>query len=241
MTATAMSAAQTDTALPILGREHTAAVFRALLDATARPGVLGRIPQPENTAVAPALIPALALADLMVSVAAVDASGAADAALASELSRATGAPVVDPAAARILVAGADAPLSAAAAAELIASATRGEPLAPQRAALIVIGVAGLEAAEDSAADADVRVLTGPGVDGEARVRIAGLDDGVFAARARACADFPCGVDILLVAEDGTVCGLPRTTRVASAEQASAEAGSTADAAAPTASIEKEAR
>ncbi|WP_165977946.1 phosphonate C-P lyase system protein PhnH [Nonomuraea diastatica] len=63
------------------------------------------------------------------------------------------------------------------------------------------------------AEGVVLVLRGPGVPGVRRVRVTGLPAGVFAALAEANADFPAGVDTFLVAQDGTIAGLPRSTRI----------------------------
>ncbi|MFC7583667.1 phosphonate C-P lyase system protein PhnH [Nonomuraea antimicrobica] len=59
----------------------------------------------------------------------------------------------------------------------------------------------------------VLTLSGPGVPGTRRLRVAGLHRDVFAALAAANAAFPAGIDTFLVARDGTVAGLPRSTRI----------------------------
>jgi len=56
-------------------------------------------------------------------------------------------------------------------------------------------------------------LSGPGVPGERAVIVTGLPAGFAAARSRLVAGFPAGSDLLLVAPDGAMTGLPRTTTV----------------------------
>jgi alpha-D-ribose 1-methylphosphonate 5-triphosphate synthase subunit PhnH len=56
-------------------------------------------------------------------------------------------------------------------------------------------------------------LSGPGVDGETTVFIAGLDPAVLEELAEKNAEFPTGVDAMLTAPDGTLLCLPRTTRI----------------------------
>ncbi|MBL7497807.1 phosphonate C-P lyase system protein PhnH [Frankia sp. CNm7] len=55
-------------------------------------------------------------------------------------------------------------------------------------------------------------LAGPGVDGELVTDLP-LAAGTLAERAAACADWPRGIDLLLVGPGPRIVGLPRTTRV----------------------------
>jgi alpha-D-ribose 1-methylphosphonate 5-triphosphate synthase subunit PhnH len=54
-------------------------------------------------------------------------------------------------------------------------------------------------------------LSGPGVPGTRAIIVTGLPAGFAAARRRLVAGFPAGADLLLIAPDGTLAGLPRTT------------------------------
>jgi len=54
-------------------------------------------------------------------------------------------------------------------------------------------------------------LSGPGIQGQSEIDIAGLPEEFWLLRASACA-FPLGWDVILVA-DAEVIGLPRSTRV----------------------------
>lgn len=56
------------------------------------------------------------------------------------------------------------------------------------------------------------VLRGPGIEENARLRVAGLDEAILGQLAKNRRGFPQGVDIVLVA-DGRIAGLPRTTEV----------------------------
>ena len=55
-------------------------------------------------------------------------------------------------------------------------------------------------------------LTGPGIDGEARLLAAPVPAGFATMLRHNRSRFPCGLDLLLVAK-GSVTGLPRSTRV----------------------------
>lgn len=215
----------------------------------ARPGTVGTW-APEWTAAvtraeAPvALAPLLALADLMAPVAAVpEAAGAGPQAgsqtraWVQEIARLSGAPLVDPAGARLALAlGRPDPAA-------LAELNRSTAAAPHRAALLVqrvtdLGTAGTSVTGRSADRTDhaertdyadrtdrtedpvgalVLRLTGPGIADTAQLRITGLDREFFTVRDRLVADFPAGIDVLFVTDDGRVAGLPRTTAIRAEE------------------------
>jgi alpha-D-ribose 1-methylphosphonate 5-triphosphate synthase subunit PhnH len=56
------------------------------------------------------------------------------------------------------------------------------------------------------------VLSGPGVDGKNRLEVEGLDSGLLAARRALSTMFPRGVDLILTA-GRTIAAIPRTTRL----------------------------
>ncbi|WP_161606283.1 phosphonate C-P lyase system protein PhnH [Microlunatus speluncae] len=56
-------------------------------------------------------------------------------------------------------------------------------------------------------------LTGPGIKDATMIMVAGLGVKFFTARAELIEGFPAGIDVLLITDDGTVTGLPRTTRI----------------------------
>ncbi|MFI7614593.1 phosphonate C-P lyase system protein PhnH [Nonomuraea terrae] len=195
--------------------------FRVLLDVLSRPGVLGRVGRGDGPA---ALAVAAGLADVEVPTAVLTAPGEEHWAQALHLG--TSAPPAAPQAARMVVA------LRPPAAEEVAALPRGDALHPEFGARLIAAVTALEgegpvpsapegegpvpsAPEVAGARGPEVVLTlsGPGVPAARRLRVAGLPPEVFAALAAANADFPAGVDTFLVAADGTVAGLPRSTRI----------------------------
>lgn len=75
---------------------------------------------------------------------------------------------------------------------------------PERSATVVLQVAGLSG------DAGWR-LSGPGIDGESRLRVAGLQDGFLDGWREAQLHFPRGVDVIFAGADRFAV-LPRTTK-----------------------------
>lgn len=77
--------------------------------------------------------------------------------------------------------------------------------APEGGATLVVLV-------DSLSDGPELTLRGPGIKGTGTLAPQGLAPGWLAARARWCADFPMGVDMVL-AEPARLTVLPRTTQI----------------------------
>jgi alpha-D-ribose 1-methylphosphonate 5-triphosphate synthase subunit PhnH len=195
------------------------AAFRAALDALARPGTGKRLPtadaEPLAGRVPAALLPLLALADLSTPACVVsDDDGDWD-----EIVRvATNAPRAALGDARLVAA-----LRPVTADEL-ADLRTGTAPAPEDGALACLAVTGI-ATEDGTGPATengipntesggTRLrLSGPGVPGTRTVVVTGLPAGFAATRDRLVASFPAGADLLLIAPDGTMTGLPRTTKV----------------------------
>jgi alpha-D-ribose 1-methylphosphonate 5-triphosphate synthase subunit PhnH len=189
------------------------AVFRAALDVLARPGTVKRLPsaahEPLAAHVPAALLPLLAFADLSTPACVVGyEEGTWD-----EIVRvATNAPRAALPYARLVTA--LRPLTA----DELASLRTGTAAAPEEGALACLAVAGIAVVDGvDAADA-VRDggrlwlrLSGPGVPGTRAIIVTGLPAGFAAARRRLVAGFPAGADLLLIAPDGVVTGLPRTT------------------------------
>ena len=241
------------------------AVFRAVLDALARPGTVQRLPsaagEPLAAHVPAALLPLLALADLSTPACVVSGeAGAWD-----EVVRvATSAPRAALGDARLVAA-----LRPLTLGEL-AGLRVGTAAAPEDATLACLAVSGIaivdgadpaDAADagdvadtgdatDGADEVDARDgdgdggeggsesgggpdgdgdgaeggggpdgdggrlwlrLSGPGVPGTRAIIVTGLPAGFVAARRRLVAGFPAGADLLLIAPDGAMAGLPRTT------------------------------
>jgi alpha-D-ribose 1-methylphosphonate 5-triphosphate synthase subunit PhnH len=180
-------------------------VFRAVLDALARPGLPARLPAPLLPTGAPALpaalLPALALADLGtgIHVMAEDADRARH--WAAALRTATSAPEVPLERARLVAA--VRPVTG----DEVRRLNRSDPTAPEDGALLAVAVAGLTGGPHR------WCLTGPGVPGRRAIAPAGLAGDFLAGRTAAVAGYPGGVDVLLVAPEGGLLGLPRTTTI----------------------------
>ena len=200
-TATPLSAAQSQL------------VFRAVLDALARPGTVQRLPA--NATAPSALLPVLALADLETP-----ACVLADTDEWADVVRAmTSAPGAGLARARLVAA-----LRPVTGDEL-ASLRTGSPAAPEDGALACLSVTSLTALADredadradeaggSAAGGSRLRLSGPGIPGTRDLLVTGLPPGFVAVRRDLTRGFPAGADLLLVTADGDLAGLPRTTLI----------------------------
>ncbi|MEM9040947.1 MAG: phosphonate C-P lyase system protein PhnH [Actinomycetota bacterium] len=192
-------------------------VFRALLAAASRPGVVTRI---DASRVAEAshrppavLLPALALLDLDHVVAVLDETDRDESSPSALLSAATGArPTDDLSDADIVIA-----MRAATADELLAM-RRGSAHEPELGARLVMACRAI-ATSTEAGDrlgptwSTVR-LRGPGVPEPGRdIAIDGVLDEVFSALAETNRDFPAGIDTWLVADDGAVVAIPRSSTI----------------------------
>ena len=177
------------------------ATFRAVLDAMARPGRIVTPPLPVGTLPAAGLGPAtaavaLTLCDFETPVWLDPALSAA----APWLRFHCGAPVIeDPGKAAFAFAQGPEALPALDRFDL------GSEEYPDRSTTLILEVAGLEA------EGGLR-LTGPGIEDESRLAVAGLAAGWWQARAALGILFPLGLDLILVAGD-RLAALPRTTRV----------------------------
>ncbi len=169
-------------------------IYRDVLAAYTRPGLEQMLPSTDFPA---ALLPALALADLDTGVEVLESDGRH---WLEVLTVATGAPATSADRARYLTV-----LRAPTADDLL-TATRGSALSPESAATVVVEVTSLRGGTPVE-------LTGPGVKEAERISPSGFDEQLWRARNEATADFPAGIDLLIVAEDGAMVGIPRTTRV----------------------------
>jgi alpha-D-ribose 1-methylphosphonate 5-triphosphate synthase subunit PhnH len=189
-------------------------VFRACLDALARPGTIHALPTDELPDGVPAVALApLALTDLMAPLAGLGSAVGP----ARRIATASGARLVEPEQARFALALEDS--------GELARLPIGSAWSPEFGAMVCQRVAGLrddhgvalrEAQGTTApvAQGELRLrLTGPGIKDSTVITVAGLGAEFFAARAELTAAFPTGIDLLLIADDGTVTGLPRTTRI----------------------------
>ncbi|MEV5538101.1 phosphonate C-P lyase system protein PhnH [Saccharopolyspora shandongensis] len=176
------------TATTSLSPKQAQLVFRAVLDALARPGEVLSLPSIADPGVPAALLPVLALADLDTPVHVDDC--------ADVVRTQTSAPIVDRPAARL--AALLKPLDG------LAGFSVGSAAAPEDAALISLAVEGFGGGRPLR-------LAGPGVPGRRELRVAGLPADFVAQRRDI--SFPAGFDLLLVGPGGELVGLPRSTRV----------------------------
>jgi alpha-D-ribose 1-methylphosphonate 5-triphosphate synthase subunit PhnH len=177
------------------------AAFRALLDAMARPGT---IVTPRAPAAPPALLPpamaAVALtlldADTPLWLDAATDDGAASAWLRFHCG------------CRLVAEAEQAAFLFVTTAERMpphASLRAGTDEYPDTAATMVIAV-------DALGQGEALALSGPGIDGDAVLRVAGLPRRFVAERAANRRLFPCGIDAILVA-GGQLAALPRSTAI----------------------------
>ncbi|MEV0612945.1 phosphonate C-P lyase system protein PhnH [Nonomuraea sp. NPDC050404] len=186
--------------------------FRALLNVLSRPGELDTVGRGDGSGNGRArgdgpavLAVAAGLADVEVPTAVLTAPG--DEHWERALHLGTSAPPAPPHEARMVVA-----LRPPAAAE-IAALTKGDALHPEHGTRLLIAVEGLSRADGNVPGEVVLTLSGPGVPGTRRLRVGGLPREVFEALVEANDGFPAGIDTFLVTADGTVAGLPRSTRI----------------------------
>lgn len=187
-----------------LDAEACRRVFRVLMATSAEPGTIGRLPdavlgQPWP----PALALPLCLADLETSVAVRGSHGPE---LACSISAATGA-------VSTVVGEADQVVFLDAVETGDVDALRvGTADAPEHGAKVAIAVARLQDQPgDGAASLELE-LSGPGVPGTRTLVVTGLRSPAVAALQRRNAAYPAGIDVWLIADDGLVAALPRTTR-----------------------------
>ena len=173
-------------------------VFRAVLEALARPGTPMELPSEPLNVLAPAISVIFALADPTTGVCVLENPGDR---WADAIATATEAPTWPAEMARLVAA--VRPVSPGE----VRGFTRGSAHAPQDAALVALGVRDVHGGPRRWA------LSGPGVCGTATIAPQGMSAGFVAARAEAVSAYPAGIDVLLVTDDGRVVGLPRTTTI----------------------------
>lgn len=183
--------------------------FAVLLDTLARPGTVESVGEVDlPSAVPPALVVPLALADVEVTVSVADS--AIDATWERFLVDVTGARLSEPERASIVV------FLRAPSRDAVLSLRRGTDESPEVGARVSIAVGSLRtpgSGDTPEPDEIVVELTGPGVDGRRRLAIGGLSAAVLDAIAEANRGFPSGIDTWLVAPDGAIAAISRSTRL----------------------------
>lgn len=177
----------------------TQVIFRTVLMALARPGVAVQIPHaafgaPSNTWLAAAL---LTLVDHETTLVSID-----EEATESFVRARTGARRATLDAADFILVGLTALTP-----DVLQSVKRGSLVYPDDSTTVVVDVP-LDAATRSFA------LSGPGIDGTHEKGLP-LTGAHVQALQSVNAQYPCGVDVLLIDAQGQLVGLPRTTRIVS--------------------------
>lgn len=81
---------------------------------------------------------------------------------------------------------------------------------PDDSATLIVQVPTLD--QDAATDLRIS-LEGPGVPGRRIINLSGVTGELFAARDRANAHYPIGIDLIFIDHEGRIIALPRTTQV----------------------------
>ena len=203
--------------LPVLPDRESQAAFRALLAALSRPGIPVTLPgDVVEPAVPPSISVALALVDVEVRVCVIDDVDDVD--WAGALASVAGCMVGPLEEAQMTIA-----LRAPTPDELRAL-SRGRADAPELGSRLLLAceqVGRLGGGEDPEQGAVVLTITGPGVDGAVRIGVGGLPVEVFETLEALNREFPMGIDTFMVASNGVVVGLPRSTRLVIERGASA--------------------
>lgn len=175
-------------------------VFRATLDAMARPGTVQ--PLPASSGVPDGLSPAQAA--LLLTLADADTPVwlpvEVPAAVRAFLRFHCGCPLVDDVRAATFVC-----VPAGHAQPALADCAQGEPAYPDRSATLIVEM-------ESLADGEPLTLRGPGIETTHALRVAGLPAGFRTEWRANHAVFPLGVDLLLTSGE-QFCALARTTQL----------------------------
>lgn len=169
--------------------------YRQLIEVLGRPGTIGQIDTVDGVSAVISL--AAGLADVDVSVAVLDEGWE------RPFFVATGATRAGLAVAEHVIA--TQPLTV----EQLTSLDRGDALHPERGARVFAAVAGFDGNGEHARVA----LSGPGVVGESTLLIDGVAPDLFVALAEANSEFPAGIDLVLVAPDGRIAAIPRSSHL----------------------------
>lgn len=193
--------------LRALSADASQRIFRSCLTALSRPGLIGHLPQDVLPPGVPAVVaPPLALTDLMAPLTGLETEDRPGAARAAEIiARTTGARITDAGNARFALAFSET--------DQLAGLSVGSTWSPEFGALLCQRVDALSDHDHQTGQTLCLRLTGPGIKISTDICIDGLSARFVELRHQLTKDFPRGVDVLLISDDGTVAGLPRTTRI----------------------------
>lgn len=169
--------------------------YRRLIEVMGRPGTVAAIDIVDG--IPPVITLAAGLADVDVTVAVLDEDWERPFIVSTGATRAAAANAQHVIAVR--------PLTAADLDVL----ERGDALHPEHGARVFAAVDGFGEGE-----APVRLtLSGPGIVGQSELAVDGLAPELFEALSVANLDFPAGVDLILVAADGRIAAIPRSSAI----------------------------
>lgn len=175
-------------------------VFDTLLRSLSEPGTVRQLPVELLPDVPPPLWLALGLADVDIAVS-VDADPTSP--MATLVRDVTGATICEVEDAWLVVLQSPATATTA----VLDNVSIGTALAPEDGARVAIGV-------DGFGPGGVQLtLAGPGVDGERSLSVHGLEPTVADRLGQESGAFPTGFDTWLIAPNGDVVAIPRSTRV----------------------------
>jgi alpha-D-ribose 1-methylphosphonate 5-triphosphate synthase subunit PhnH len=183
--------------------DQSRTVFRVVLEALSRPGKVVDLPAGVATGVPPAVVPVLALADLDVAVATLEAGE--EIAWASSIRSVTGCH---------LAAVTDADMVVAVrppTADEVGALRIGTADAPERGARLFVSCAAIT--EGSTGAGVVIRVQGPGASAGRTITITGVEADVFRTLAAVNRGFPAGVDTWLVTGDRRMVAISRSSRI----------------------------
>lgn len=186
-----------------LTSDQSLTVFRAVLEALSRPGKVVDLPAGVATSVPPAVVPVLALADLDVAVATLEAGD--ESTWASSIRSVTGCRVAAATDADMIVA------VRPPTADEVASLRVGTAHAPERGARLFVLCAAIT--EGSAEAGTTIRVQGPGASAGRTITVTGVDADAIRALADANRAFPAGVDTWLITGDRRMVGISRSSRI----------------------------
>jgi alpha-D-ribose 1-methylphosphonate 5-triphosphate synthase subunit PhnH len=184
-------------------------VFRSMLDSLSRPGTISQLSALESVDVPRCIIPLLAIVDVETRFAVIDNSSTAHN-WSALIGSATGAPPASLAESSWVVALSE-PTR-----DNMEDLPRGSALAPERGCGLVVGCALLSEGfdhGDATQESTSIALTGPGVDGQKIVTVAGISNYFFESLCDLNGSFPAGVDVWMVDQSGQILAISRSTQI----------------------------
>ena len=190
-------------------------VFRSMLNSLSRPGTISQLSALESVDVPRCIIPLLAIVDVETRFAVIDNMDSTQAISSSHdwsalIGSATGAPSASLAESSWVVALSE-PTR-----DNMEDLPRGSALVPERGCGLVVGCALLSGGfdhGDATQESTSIALTGPGIDGQKIVTVAGISNYFFESLCDLNGSFPAGVDVWMVDQSGQILAISRSTQI----------------------------